>query len=171
MARNPFRSEAEAYRFLLLTVGYFALIVVAAAIATWLGLVVFVVLTAIAIGFWIRSRSNEPALKASVPQVGSEDERRILVIANETVGGESCYDPAQQGGGRAGADPRRLPGAQLRGQHWASTRTVLARPRRTGSTRASPARVDGVQRRARSATATRSRRWRTRCAPSARTRS
>ena len=32
MARNPFRSEAEAYRFLLLTVGYFALIVAAAAL-------------------------------------------------------------------------------------------------------------------------------------------
>ena len=30
MARNPFRSEAEAYRFLLLTVAYFALIVIAA---------------------------------------------------------------------------------------------------------------------------------------------
>ena len=88
MARNPFRSEAEAYRFLLLTVGYFALIVAAAAIETWLGLVVFVGLTAAAIWFWVRSRSNEPAMKASVPQVGSENERRILVIANETVGGD-----------------------------------------------------------------------------------
>jgi hypothetical protein len=87
MARNPFRSEAEAYRFLLLTVGYFALIVAAAAIATWLGLVVFVALTAAAIWFWMRSRSNEPVMKASVRQVG-HDERRILVIANETVGGD-----------------------------------------------------------------------------------
>ena len=68
--------------------GYFALIVAAAAIETWLGLVVFVVLTAAAIGFWLRSRSNEPAMKASVQQVGNEDERRILVIANETVGGD-----------------------------------------------------------------------------------
>ena len=88
MARNPFRSEAEAYRFLLLTVGYFALIVAGAAVTTWLGVVVFVVLTAAAVWFWMRSRSNEPALKSSVPHVGSEDERRILVIANETVGGE-----------------------------------------------------------------------------------
>ena len=88
MARNPFRSEAEAYRFLLLTVGYFALIVAAAAIETWLGLVVFVALTAAAIWFWMRSRSNEPVMKASVPQVGSDNERRILVIANETVGGD-----------------------------------------------------------------------------------
>ena len=89
MARNPFRSEAEAYRFLLLTVVYFALIVVAASIETWLGVVVFVALTALAAYLWLRSRSNEPALRPAVPtRAGTEDERRILVIANETVGGE-----------------------------------------------------------------------------------
>ncbi len=89
MAGNPFRSEAEAYRFLLLTVAYFALIVAAAAIETWLGVVVFVVLTAAAVVLWARSRSNEPVQKAAVPRVAAgEDERRILVIANETVGGE-----------------------------------------------------------------------------------
>jgi hypothetical protein len=89
MARNPFRSEAEAYRFLLLTVGYFALIVVGASIATWLGVVVFVVLTATAVVLWLRSRSNEPVLRPAVPTRSSaEDERRILVIANETVGGD-----------------------------------------------------------------------------------
>jgi hypothetical protein len=89
MARNPFRSEAEAYRFLLLTVGYFALIVVGASIATWLGVVVFVVLTATAVVLWLRSRSNEPALRPAVPaRSGADDERRILVVANETVGGE-----------------------------------------------------------------------------------
>jgi hypothetical protein len=88
MARNPFRSEAEAYRFLLLTVGYFALIVAAAAIRTWLGVAVFVALTATAIWLWMRSRSDEPALKPAVPRISAEDERRILVIANETVGGE-----------------------------------------------------------------------------------
>jgi hypothetical protein len=88
MARNPFRSEAEAYRFLLLTVGYFAAIVAAAAIATWLGVVVFVVLTAVAVWRWLRSRTDEPALRPSVPQLSGDDERRILVIANETVGGD-----------------------------------------------------------------------------------
>lgn len=88
MARNPFRSEAEAYRFLLLTVGYFALIVAAAAIATWLGVAVFVALSATAVWLWMRSRSDERVQRASVVHVGAEDERRILVIANETVGGE-----------------------------------------------------------------------------------
>lgn len=87
MARNPFRSEAEAYRFLLLTVAYFALIVVASSIDRWLGLAVFVLLTAIALVAWLRSRSAELPLKTNVPRVGSEDEHRILVVANETVGG------------------------------------------------------------------------------------
>jgi len=97
MARNPFRSEAEAYRFLLLTVGYFALIVAAAAIATWLGLAVFVVLTALALALWLRSRSNEPALRPAVPpRPGAEDERRILVIANETVGGPELLSILRQ---------------------------------------------------------------------------
>ena len=89
MAGNPFRSEAEAYRFLLLTVGYFALIVAAAAVETWLGVVVFATLTAAAAIWWARSRSTEPVQKAAVPRAAAaEDERRILVIANETVGGE-----------------------------------------------------------------------------------
>jgi hypothetical protein len=88
MARNPFRSEAEAYRFLLFTVGYVALIVIAAALATWLGIVVFLVLTAAVVFLWARSRSTEPALKPAVPtRANGDDERRILVIANETVGG------------------------------------------------------------------------------------
>jgi hypothetical protein len=88
MARNPFRSEAEAYRFLLFTVGYVALIVIAAALATWLGVVVFLVLTAAVVFLWARSRSSEPALKPAVPtRASADDERRILVVANETVGG------------------------------------------------------------------------------------
>jgi hypothetical protein len=91
VARNPFRSEAEAYRFLLLTVGYFALIVAAAAIATWLGVVVFVVLSATVVWLWFRSRSDEPAQRTSVTSHGGENERRILVIANETVGGQELF--------------------------------------------------------------------------------
>lgn len=92
MARNPFRSEAEAYRFLLLTIGYFAIIVAAATIDTWLGLAVFIALTAFVVWRWIRARSDEPVQRAAVPRRGAEDERRILVIANETVGGRELLD-------------------------------------------------------------------------------
>jgi ribosomal protein S18 acetylase RimI-like enzyme len=88
MAQNPFRSEADAYRFLLLTIGYFALIVAASFINRWLGLAVFIALTAVAVWVWAKSRSNEPPERVVVRDL-REGERRILVCANETVGGEA----------------------------------------------------------------------------------
>src|ERR687896_111991 len=88
MAQNPFRSEADAYRFLLLTIGYFALIVAASFINRWLGLAVFIALTAVAVWRWAKSRSNEPPERVVVRDM-EEGERRILVCANETVGGEA----------------------------------------------------------------------------------
>jgi membrane protein implicated in regulation of membrane protease activity len=92
MAQNPFRSEADAYRFLLLTIGYFALIVAASLINRWLGLAMFIALTALAVWRWAKSRSTEPPERVVVRRGLSEDERRILVIANETVGGEALRD-------------------------------------------------------------------------------
>jgi hypothetical protein len=88
--RNPARSEAEAFRFVLLAVGYFAVIVIAAAINRWLGLAVFVVLSAIAILIWMRARRDEPPLRTEVAAT-PEDVRRILVVANETVGGDALF--------------------------------------------------------------------------------
>ena len=85
---NPFRSEAEAYRFLLLSVGYFAAIAIAAlVIGTWAGFVVFVALTLAGLVYVFRARSSEPRQQTVPQRRGREDERRILVIANETVGG------------------------------------------------------------------------------------
>jgi hypothetical protein len=88
--QNPFRSEAEAYRFVLILVGYFAAIVVAKAIGgTWAALVVFVLLTAF--GAWWVLFSGRQEGPTSTPTVrrSAPDEKRILVIANETVGGET----------------------------------------------------------------------------------
>jgi hypothetical protein len=85
---NPFSSESEAYRFLLLTIGYFAAIVVAAVvIGKWAGLVVFLLLTLAALYLSVRRGTPEPRAPQTHPRRGAEDERRILVIANETVGG------------------------------------------------------------------------------------
>jgi nucleotide-binding universal stress UspA family protein len=85
---NPFRSESEAYRFLLLTIGYFAAIVLAAvAIGRWAGLAVFLVLTLAAVYLAVRRGKPEPRPAETMPSRSAEDERRILVIANETVGG------------------------------------------------------------------------------------
>jgi hypothetical protein len=84
---NPFRSEAEAYRFLLITIGYFAAIVIGTlAGGRWVGFVVFVVLTLV--GFWwLFRRRPEAPVRTAPPRRGADNERRILVIANETVGG------------------------------------------------------------------------------------
>ncbi len=90
---NPLRSEAEAYRFLLLTVGYFAAIALAAlVIGTWAGVIVFLVLTVAAAVYVARAHRTEPPRQTVPSRRGSEHERRILVIANETVGGERLRD-------------------------------------------------------------------------------
>jgi hypothetical protein len=84
---NPLRSEAEAFRFLIASIGYFGAIVIATLVGgEWVGLGVFVVLTAVALGWWWRTRSDErPPRTGARPHPAGE--RRILVIANETVGG------------------------------------------------------------------------------------
>jgi len=84
---NPFRSEAEAYRFLLLSVGYFAAIVIAAlAVGKWAGLGVFILLTLAGFTWVMRASRSEPPRQTVSSRLGSANERRILVIANETVG-------------------------------------------------------------------------------------
>ncbi|MEP6910175.1 MAG: hypothetical protein ABI896_07065 [Actinomycetota bacterium] len=85
---NPFRSEAEAYRFLLLTVGYFAAIAIAAlVIGKWAGITVFVLLTLVGVAYVMRAGRSEPARQTVSSHRSGENEHRILVIANETVGG------------------------------------------------------------------------------------
>jgi len=84
---SPFRSEAAAFRFLLITIGAFALIVVASWIDALLGFVTWLVLSGAAV--WLYLRQREPAPPPQhVDHVGAPDERRVLVVANETVGGE-----------------------------------------------------------------------------------
>jgi nucleotide-binding universal stress UspA family protein len=84
---NPLRSEAEAFRFLLGAILYCAAIALAAVINTWLGLAVFIVLTLGVAWWWLQARRQERPVQLAPPHRGEEDERRILVIANETVGG------------------------------------------------------------------------------------
>jgi hypothetical protein len=89
---NPLRSEAEAFRFLIGAIVYFAAIAIASVLGGWeAGVPVFVLLSAIAVGWWIRARRTErPQATRSVPH--PEGERRILVIANETVGGQALTE-------------------------------------------------------------------------------
>jgi nucleotide-binding universal stress UspA family protein len=86
---NPLRSEAEAFRFLIASIAYFGAIVIAAvAGGKWVGLGVFVVLSAVAVGWWLHARRDERPLQTQ-PRPHAEGERRILVVANETVGGQT----------------------------------------------------------------------------------
>jgi hypothetical protein len=94
--RNPCRSEAEAFRFLLLTIGYFALIVVGAIIDKWVGLGVFVVLTLFAVYVAFLRGRDEPPPRIAPTLRHDPDERRILVIANETVAGETLHETIRE---------------------------------------------------------------------------
>ena len=84
--KNPLRDEASAFQVVLITLAGAVLVVVAAWINTWLGLAVFIALVGAAL--WaIRGGLMQRPPQAHV--VRDEDRaRRILVIANETVGGD-----------------------------------------------------------------------------------
>jgi GABA permease len=83
--KNPLRDEASAFQAVLVTLGAAVLVVGAAWINTWLGLIVFLALVGAA--FWaIRGGiRHRPAVAHVVRDEGPV--RRILVVANETVGG------------------------------------------------------------------------------------
>jgi GABA permease len=84
--RNPIRSEAAAFRFVWATIGYFGLIVLGSLINRWLGLAVFIALTA-GVAWWLLRRRDGAAPARQMPADSPPGERRILVVANETVGG------------------------------------------------------------------------------------
>jgi hypothetical protein len=89
---NPFRSEAEAFRFLIGAIVYFAAIAIASALGGWkAGVPVFAVLSAIVFWLWVRARRAERPIRTA-PRPHAPGERRILVIANETVGGRTLRE-------------------------------------------------------------------------------
>ncbi len=85
--RNPFRSEAEAFSFVIVAALVFLVVaLVGVAFGGWWALAAFLVLAA-GVGVWMRSepKVREPAVWSHRPH----ERRRILVIANETVAGEA----------------------------------------------------------------------------------
>jgi hypothetical protein len=117
---NPFRSEQSAFRFVWLTIGYFVLIVIGYEISRWLGLAVFLVETA-AIALWFSRSGEREAPVKQVPGAHSPGERRLLVIANETVAGSELLDELRRQ--TAGTPTRVLvvsPALNSPVRHWAS---------------------------------------------------
>ena len=86
-------SETRHRRFqaVLIVFGATALVVVAAWINTWLGVVVFLALVGAA--FWaIRGGMRQRLPPAHDDVVREAGVHRILVVANETVGGDELHD-------------------------------------------------------------------------------
>ena len=95
--RNPFRSEVEAYHFLLLTVAAFAAIALASLLGgPWAGLPVWGVVTVAAAFFYLKRGRAERTVKTAPARVGAGDERRILVVANETLADERLAGEIQR---------------------------------------------------------------------------
>jgi GABA permease len=119
--RNPIRSEADAFRFVLLTIGYFVLIVIGSLINVWLGLAVFVVLTVGVLWWFLIRRGQAEAPVRQAPAPSPPEQHRVLVVANETVGGEQLLETIRER--IAGRDARVLvvcPALNSPLRHWAS---------------------------------------------------
>jgi hypothetical protein len=91
--KNPFRTEAEAFRFVITTIVYFGLIVFAALVGNvWWGIGVFIALSIVA-SLWlfhVPEQDRVPPTQSASHHDARE--RRILVVANETVLGRALRE-------------------------------------------------------------------------------
>ncbi|MGH3039727.1 MAG: universal stress protein [Gaiellaceae bacterium] len=116
--RNPFRSEAEAFGFVLVCVALFAAVALAGILAGgWVALAVFLVLAA-GVALYVKGEPKPPDEPVLSREGGGR--RRILVVANETVAGRALRGEVVR---RAGAEADVLvvcPALNSPLRHWAS---------------------------------------------------
>ena len=88
--RAPFLSESEGFRFVLLTVAAFTAIAAASIVGgAWAGIPVWAAVTAAALLFYLRGRSERPARTLELAPETAVDvarERHVLVVALEPLG-------------------------------------------------------------------------------------
>lgn len=120
---NPLRSEAEMFR-LVVIIGAGCAAVVALALITEpvFGAVLLAALAGLGIGFaWRGSRGSEPH-QAEVADSAGDDKHRLLVVANQTVGGKALLSEIENRCRRGPAEilviVPALPGSKL--EYWAS---------------------------------------------------
>src|SRR5579862_1259047 len=118
--RNPLHSEAEAFRFLVVSIVGALIIVAGAYIDTWVGVAAAVIVVAgITRWYW-----RQPSPRAPRLRVESDDPiRRILVVANETVGGSVLRAELEHRAGTHGRGAEVLvvaPALASPVQHWVS---------------------------------------------------
>jgi hypothetical protein len=117
--RNPLRSEADAFRFVGVVIVGAALIVGAASVDKWFGFAVAVVV----IGglWWWYWRQPSPGPPPVEVHPEEHDRHRILVIANETVGGGVLADELiRRAGGRDAEILVVAPALNSHLRHWTS---------------------------------------------------
>ena len=117
--QNPLRSEAEAFRFLIVVIAGAAIIVVAAYINTWLGVAAaVVVVVGIARWYWRQPSAKPPRLEV---RDDTPHAHRILVVANETVGGRPLRDEVARRASSAGTEVLVVvPALNSPVRHWVS---------------------------------------------------
>jgi hypothetical protein len=119
--QNPFRSEATAFHFVVAVIVYFGLIVLAGLVGgMWFALAVFIVLSVAALWWLLRSPQGERPTPSAPARRGGP-ERRILVVANETVEGTALRETIR---GKAGDGPSTVyvvsPALNTPVRHWTS---------------------------------------------------
>jgi hypothetical protein len=94
---NPLRSEQEAFQLLIASIVYFAAIVIAyVAGGVWAGFAVFVVISAVAVAWFVRRNRHFEAKEPVGSKETPADVHHVLVVANETVAGRALYDAVRR---------------------------------------------------------------------------
>ena len=119
--RNPLRTEAEAFSFVLVV----ALLFLAVALAgvRWGGEVALAVFVALAVGVGagMYMKSEPKVREPAIWERRAEGRKRILVVANETVAGTALRDEIVQRVGGEDADVLVVaPALNTRLRHWTS---------------------------------------------------
>ncbi len=119
---NPLRSEADAFR-LVVIVGICAAVVIVVALAVDPLAGAIVLAAELAVGLWLVLRGSRGSLpRTAVVATASDEVHRILVVANETVGGRALLEEIRARGGRRPAEilvvVPALAGSAL--EHWSS---------------------------------------------------
>lgn len=118
---NPLRSEAEMFRLVVIIVAG-AAVVIAAALAIDPAAGAIVLAAEIAIGAWLVFRGSRGSLpKTAVVAHDTDDVHRILVVANQTVGGRALLEEIR-GRSRGKAEIRVVVPALTSSalEHWSS---------------------------------------------------
>ena len=121
--RNPVRTEAEAFEFVIAALVLFAAVAVAGLLGNgWIALLAFIVLAPIVFYRYFRSDPKvvEPAVWERRHQVPGE-RKKILVVANETVAGRALRGKVVERASAADADVLVVsPALNSLVRHWTS---------------------------------------------------